>query len=103
MAAADEAAAKLRALPQVAHVVTLSTFIPDRQKDKLPLIAAAEKTLHPALYPASVTPPPTDAENVKTINAAVETLNRLAADDPRPRRRGGKAPRRRHDCAREGR
>ena len=84
LAAADEAAAKLRALPQVAHVVTLSTFIPDRQKDKLPLIAAAEKTLHPALYPASVTPPPTDAENVKTINAAVETLNRLAAETPGP-------------------
>ena len=84
LAAADAAAAKLRALPQVAHVVTLSTFIPERQKEKLPLIAEAAKTLHPALYPAAVSPPPTDAENVKTINAAVETLNRLAGETPGP-------------------
>src|SRR4029078_2925477 len=34
------------------------------------------------LYPASVNPPPTDAENVKTINSAVETLNRLAEEPP---------------------
>jgi uncharacterized protein len=82
LAAADAAAAKLRALPQVARVVTLSTFIPDRQNEKLPMIEQAAKALHSALYPASVNPPPTDAENVKTINSAVETLNRLAEETP---------------------
>jgi hypothetical protein len=84
LAAADAAAAKLRALPQVARVVTLSTFIPDRQNEKLPMIEQAAKALHSALYPASVNPPPTDAENVKTINSAVETLNRLAEETPGP-------------------
>ena len=51
LAAADEVAAKLRALPQVARVTTLSTFIPDQQQEKLPLIQAAAEALDPALNP----------------------------------------------------
>ena len=35
LAAADQMAAKLRALPQVARVMTLSSFIPDDQQQKL--------------------------------------------------------------------
>src|SRR5208282_4249557 len=82
--AADQLAAKLRALPQVARVVTLSTFIPDHQQQKLPLIQSAAKTLDPALNPPSVNPPPTDAENVAIINSTVNALNRLAGSAPGP-------------------
>jgi hopanoid biosynthesis associated RND transporter like protein HpnN len=78
LAAADQAAAKLRALPEVARVLTLSTFIPDQQEQKLPLIQNAAKTLDPALNPPTVNPPPTDAENVAIINSTVNALNRLA-------------------------
>ena len=51
LAAADEAAANLRTLPQVARVVTLSTFIPDDQQQKLTLIDNAAKTLDAGAQP----------------------------------------------------
>jgi uncharacterized protein len=76
--AADEMAARLRALPQVARVTTLSNFIPDDQQQKLPLIQNAAKTLLPALNPTAPSPPPTDAQNVSMINSTVDVLNRLA-------------------------
>jgi hypothetical protein len=78
LAAADEMAGKLRALPEVARVVTLSTFIPDDQQQKLPLIDAAAQTLDAALNPKSTAPPPTDAQDVGMINSSVEALTRLA-------------------------
>ncbi len=84
LAAADQLAVKLRALPQVARVVTLSTFIPDHQQQKLSLIQSAAKTLDPALNPPSINPPPTDAENVAIINSTVNALNRLAGSAPGP-------------------
>jgi hypothetical protein len=84
LAAADQVAAKLRALPEVARVLTLSTFVPDHQEQKLPLIQNAAKTLDPALNPPTVNPPPTDAENVAIINSTVNALNRLADSAPGP-------------------
>jgi hypothetical protein len=78
LAAADQIAAKVRAMPQVARVVTLSTFIPDQQQQKLPLIADAAKTITPALNPTAASAPPTDAQNVSMLNSTIEALNRLA-------------------------
>jgi hypothetical protein len=77
---ADQIAAKLRALPDVARVVTLSTFIPDHQDAKLPIIENAAKTLNPALNPRTVAKPPTDADNIAIINSTVDVLNRLAGN-----------------------
>ena len=91
LAAADEVAAKLRALPQVARVVTLSTFIPDHQEQKLPLIEETEKALHASLYPNAPSQPPTDAQDVGMLNSTVAALNRLAGDGTGP---GAKAARR---------
>ncbi|MGC1352621.1 MAG: MMPL family transporter [Xanthobacteraceae bacterium] len=81
---ADEIGAKLQALPQVARVTTLSTFIPTDQDKKLPLIQNAAETLDPALSPDKVSPPPTDAENIATINSTVAALNRFASQSPGP-------------------
>ena len=81
---ADQVAAKLRALPQVARVTTLSTFIPDQQQEKLPLIQAAAETLDPALNPPKMSNPPTDAETISAINSTVDALNKLAAAAPGP-------------------
>jgi hopanoid biosynthesis associated RND transporter like protein HpnN len=78
LADADAEAAKLRALPQVARAVTLSSFIPDDQQQKLPLIENAAKTLVPALNPTASSPPPTDAQNVSMMNSTVNFLNTLA-------------------------
>ncbi len=82
--AADQVAAKLRTLPQVARVTTLSTFIPPQQEQKLPLIQNAAEALGPALSPTTVNPPPTDAENVAVINSTVAALNRFAGEAPGP-------------------
>jgi len=84
LAAADEAAGKIRALPQVARAVTLSTFIPGEQEQKLALIQAAAETLNPALSPHTISPPPTDAENVAIINSTVDALTKLAGDASGP-------------------
>jgi hopanoid biosynthesis associated RND transporter like protein HpnN len=80
LAQADALAAKLRALPQVGRVTTLSTFIPDRQSEKLALIADAAKTLNPALNPTAAAAPTSDAQTVSMINSTVDALNRLAGD-----------------------
>jgi hopanoid biosynthesis associated RND transporter like protein HpnN len=80
LAQADALAAKLRAVPQVGRVTTLSTFIPDQQSEKLALIADAAKTLNPALNPATAAAPTSDAQTVSMINSTVDALNRLAGD-----------------------
>jgi uncharacterized protein len=80
LAAADELAAKLRALPQVERVTTLTTFIPADQQQKLPLIADAATTLDASLNPKTAAAPPTDAQNISMINSTVDALNRLAGD-----------------------
>ena len=80
LAQADALAAKLRAVPQVGRVTTLSTFIPDQQSEKLALIADAAKTLNPALDPAAAAAPTSDAQTVSMINSTVDALNRLAGD-----------------------
>jgi len=81
LAQADQTAAKLRMLPQVARVTTLSTFIPDHQSEKLALIESAAKTLDAALNPAKPAAPPTDVQTVSMINSTVDALNRFADDD----------------------
>jgi hopanoid biosynthesis associated RND transporter like protein HpnN len=78
LAAADQVAAKLRVLPQVSRVVTLSSLIPADQEQKLPLIANAAKTLVPALNPTAASAPSTDAQSVSMINSTIDVLNRLA-------------------------
>ncbi len=80
LAEADQLATKLRALPQVSRVLTLSSFIPPDQNKKLPIIQAAAKTLQPALNPAAPSAPPTDAQNVSMMNSTVDALNRLAGN-----------------------
>ncbi len=77
---ADQLAAKLRTLPQVARVTTLSSFIPSDQQQKLPLIQDAAKTLDPVLNPTASTPPPTDAQNVSMMGSTIDFLNRLAGN-----------------------
>jgi uncharacterized protein len=81
---ADQVAAKLRALPQVSRVLTLSSFIPDDQQQKLPIIQAAAKTLLPVLNPAASSPPPTDAQNISMMNSTIDVLNRLAGNGSGP-------------------
>jgi hopanoid biosynthesis associated RND transporter like protein HpnN len=77
---ADQLAAKLRALPEVARVSTLSTFTPDHQDEKLTLIQNAAKTLDGALNPKTPASPTSDEQTVSMINSTVDALNRLAGN-----------------------
>jgi len=79
LAVADEVASKLRALPQVGRVMTLSSFIPEQQDQKLPLIQETAETIDPALS-AAPSKPPTDADTVSVHNSTVDALNRLAGE-----------------------
>jgi hopanoid biosynthesis associated RND transporter like protein HpnN len=71
--AADALAARLSKLPQVSQVLTLSTFIPDDQSQKLAVLSDADMLLDPTLNPIATTPPPSDGE-------VAASLTRTAAD-----------------------
>jgi hopanoid biosynthesis associated RND transporter like protein HpnN len=91
LTAADEVAAKLRALPQVSRVVTLSTFIPDQQDEKLPVIESTATALNATLYPSALSKAPTDTQDVGMLNSTIGALTRLAGDGTSP---GAEAARR---------
>ena len=80
LAQADQVAAKLRTLPEVSRVTTLSTFIPDQQDEKLALIHTAAQTLDAALNPKTPASPTSDAQTVSMINSTVDALKRLAGN-----------------------
>lgn len=69
---------KLSALPEVAQVRTLTSFIPDDQGEKLTVIQDAQMLLDPTINPFVTTPPPSDEENVHALSKAASDL-RLAA------------------------
>ena len=77
LAEADQLAARLRGLPEVARVATLSTFIPADQEEKLAIIRDAALLLDPVLQP-TVQPPPSDAETIEALRSAATALRDVA-------------------------
>src|SRR5262249_26435617 len=78
---AEEAKAdveKLSKLPEVASVRTIENFIPTDQQPKLAAIRQLATVLDPGLKPDPNKKPPTDADNVAALKAAVENLNKAA-------------------------
>jgi hopanoid biosynthesis associated RND transporter like protein HpnN len=84
LARANAAAARLSKLSEVAHAVTLSTFIPEDQADKLPMIERARQKLAEAFDPKNAQPHPSDAENVDGLNEGAVRLNDSAGDQKGP-------------------
>ena len=79
----DEAgaiAARVSTLPEVSHAVTLSTFIPEQQSEKLSLIKQADTALSVAFDPKNAQKPPTDAENVDALNEGAARLIEAAGN-----------------------
>jgi len=76
--------AKLSQLPEVLNVISLDSFVPEDQPEKLKLIAQGAKTLNPALNPESVDEPPSDAENVDALKGSVNSLRKIAGDAKGP-------------------
>ena len=77
-------ASQMSKLPEVSHAVTLSSFIPDQQPEKLPVIRNAANKLAGAFDPKNALPPPTDAENVDALNEGAERLSEAAHDQKGP-------------------
>ena len=75
---------RLEQLPEVLRVMSLDSFVPEDQPEKLKLIAQGAKVLNPALNPESVDDPPSDAENVQALKGSVDSLRKTAGDAKGP-------------------
>ncbi|MDR3506832.1 MAG: MMPL family transporter [Caulobacteraceae bacterium] len=81
LAAADAIAAKLNKLPEVAHAVTLSSYVPDDQPAKLAAVADASLLLDTTINPFEVQPPPSDAELAASLTQTAVALRAAAVTD----------------------
>jgi hypothetical protein len=75
-------ARRLEQLPEVDHTITLESFVPEQQEEKLARIADAALLLDPVLKPAASKPPPSDDETVRAMAHTAELLERVAAAHP---------------------
>jgi hypothetical protein len=73
---ADALAARLRGLPEVESVTTLSDFTPADQKAKLAAMSEARELLGPSLSPAKPPVAPTEAEDVAALAKAGAALRK---------------------------
>ena len=71
-------AERLDALPEVAHVRTIESFIPKDQDEKLALIDDASFFFQNTMTPDQVHPPPTPAETLDAIDTTAGDLSRAA-------------------------
>ena len=76
-AKANEAADRLRKLPQISRVVTRDNFVPQDQQKKIALIQAFDNQVGPLLRRPPSTPP-TDAENVAALRGIADQLKKAA-------------------------
>jgi uncharacterized protein len=78
LAPSVEAAARLGAglaeLPEVDHVLSISSFVPQQQEEKLASIQDAALLLDPTLNPESIKPPPGDADTAAAMARAALRL-----------------------------
>ena len=78
LAVAKQEADRIGKLPEVSRVMTIESFVPGDQPQKLESIGQAAKALGPTLAQPPH-PQPTDAESVTALNAGVESLSRVIA------------------------
>ncbi len=71
-------AERLRALPIVANVIDIDTFVPLDQDQKLATIEDAASVLGPVLNPPRVAPPPSDRDVVQALKSASGALRGIA-------------------------
>ena len=76
--AANRMADRLSKLPEVAQVLTVDTFIPDHQAEKLAVIKDAADLLDTTFNPFMTAPPPGDADIVASLKATAAKLRSAA-------------------------
>jgi hypothetical protein len=77
--AARATAAEIDKLPEVAQSVTIESFIPEDQDDKLAILGDLALLLGPTLSPPTVAPPPTDKEVLEAARETAAALHKGAA------------------------
>jgi uncharacterized protein len=77
--AADDLARRVAQLPEVDHVVTLRSFVPDDQPQKLGLVRDAAALLDLVTDPIDVRRPPTDEETARSLARTAADLQRTAS------------------------
>ncbi|HZQ41540.1 MAG TPA: hypothetical protein VFA87_12120, partial [Rhizomicrobium sp.] len=75
---ADAVAARIAQEPLVAQTLTLSSFVPDQQPQKLALISDANTLLDSTINPLDVAPPPGIAEDAAALTATAQKLRAAA-------------------------
>jgi uncharacterized protein len=75
---------KISKLPEVSSVKTIESFIPDDQQPKLAAIRQLASVLNPVLRPDPNKKPPTDADNVAALKAAIDALKQAAGTQTGP-------------------
>jgi hopanoid biosynthesis associated RND transporter like protein HpnN len=78
---ARETAAKIDTLPEVSRTVTLTSFLPENQGQKLAAIANARAALAPVFASHPPLPAPSDEETVAALHQAVAALAGIAQND----------------------
>jgi hopanoid biosynthesis associated RND transporter like protein HpnN len=81
---ADAIADRLMQLPEVASTMTLASFVPDGQQEKLGMIQRAAGALGPVLTPQQTKPAPTDVENVRAAGTMAGRLQQVAGNGNGP-------------------
>jgi hopanoid biosynthesis associated RND transporter like protein HpnN len=79
-ARASALAERLRQLPEVAHVITLQSFVPKDQEEKLAIIDDASFFLRNTLDPDQIEPKPTPADTLAAIETTAHDLRNATAD-----------------------
>ena len=75
VAQAQTLAAQLKQLPSVAKVLTIDSFVPQDQTQKLALVSDAEDILGPTLLPPATTPTVTAAQIRAAAKSALESID----------------------------
>ncbi|WP_096700550.1 MMPL family transporter [Magnetospirillum sp. 15-1] len=84
--AATALAEKFSALPEVHRAMTVTTFIPDGQDEKLAMIGDVAMVLGPTLSPAKVLPAPSPEELLAAVTRLAGQLETIAPDHPPSKR-----------------
>src|SRR6476661_4173050 len=75
---ADALAQRLDRLPEVSSALTLESFVPDKQDEKLATIADAADVIGPTLDASEADQAPTDAETQSALNEAADAFRASA-------------------------
>jgi len=81
LATADALATKLRTLPEVARVMTLSSFVPEEQETKLQILHDTQMILLATLSPSSFAPAPTAADLQTSAGDLFTRLDKLRSQN----------------------